>query len=146
MLASAPHGVQLSAATTIDPAPDWEAPLVHGRHALVSARFCRIEGTIEGRIGFELWLPDSGHWNGRLLGAGVGGDAGVYNYVDMARGLNAGYATITNDSGHKASEAHWMMRREAVLDYTHRSQHLMNQAGRGLANRKRVAAGAAAPG
>ena len=43
----------------------------------VARPFCRVEGRIEGNIGFELWLPDG--WNGRLLGAGVGGDAGVFN-------------------------------------------------------------------
>jgi feruloyl esterase len=67
-----------------------------------------------------------------LLGAGVGGDAGVYNYADMARGVAAGYATVSNDSGHKAAEANWMMRGEAVQDYTHRSQHLMNTTARAL--------------
>jgi len=130
--AVAPGNVRIGAATVVAPAPRWLAPPVYGRQASVSASFCRVEGVIEGRIGFELWLPEPAHWNGRLLGAGVGGDAGVYNYADMARGVDAGYATITNDSGHKASEAHWMMRSEAVLDYTHRSQHLMNQAGRAL--------------
>lgn len=43
----------------------------------VDVPFCRVEGRLEGTIGFELWLPMA--WNGRLLGAGVGGDAGVFN-------------------------------------------------------------------
>ena len=67
-----------------------------------------------------------------MLGAGVGGDAGVFNYPELARGIAAGYAAATNDSGHKVTETNWMMRGEAVLDYTHRSQHLMNVAARGL--------------
>jgi feruloyl esterase len=125
-------GVVVTAATPIQPAPAWEPPAGQGRGRPVTVPFCRIEGVIEGRIGFELWLPDRPAWNRRLLGAGVGGDAGVYNYHDLARGLEAGFAAVTNDSGHKAAEANWMMRREAVLDYTHRSQHLMNRAARAL--------------
>ena len=45
----------------------------------VRVPLCRAAGTIEGNIGFELWLPLANAWNGRLLGAGVGGDAGVFN-------------------------------------------------------------------
>jgi feruloyl esterase len=127
-----PAGYQITAATHIEPAPRWVSPAIYGRTATVAAAFCRVEGMIENRIGFEFWLPEPDAWNGRLLGAGVGGDAGVYNYHDSARGVEAGYATISNDSGHKASETHWMMRTEAVLDYTLRAQHLMNLTARDI--------------
>jgi feruloyl esterase len=125
-------GYSVTDAVSVVPAPTWTSPLVYGRSATVAVAFCRVEGVIAGRIGFELWLPKAGRWNGRLLGAGVGGDAGVYNYHDMARGLMAGYATVSNDSGHKASESNWMMRSDAVQDYTHRAQHLMNATARAL--------------
>jgi feruloyl esterase len=128
-------GYSISAAAGIAPSPEWSAPAIYGRRTTVTVPFCRVEGLIEGRIGFELWLPPAPQWNGRLLGAGVGGDAGVYNYHDMARGVAAGYATVTNDSGHKAGEPNWMMRAEAVADYTHRSQHLMNVTARHVLSR-----------
>jgi feruloyl esterase len=72
----APGGVSIVKATMITPAPTW-SPVTTGPYKpeLVRVSLCRIEGTIEGNIGFELWLPID--WNGRLLGAGVGGDAGV---------------------------------------------------------------------
>jgi feruloyl esterase len=124
--------VRITGATWVAPAPTWNSPAIYGRSATVDTPFCRVEGSIETRIGFEFWLPPAERWNGRLLGAGVGGDAGFYNYPDLARGVTAGYATISNDSGHKLSEAHWMMRREALDDYTHRSQHLMNVTARTL--------------
>lgn len=95
--------------------------------------FCRVEGTIEGNIGFELWLPAD--WNGRLLGAGVGGDAGIYNYVDMSRRIREGFATVTTDSGHKASQPHWMADGKARVDYEHRAVHLTAQAAKALAAR-----------
>lgn len=126
-------GVAVSLAEAIEPEGQaWTPPPGQGRSRPVTTSFCRIAGMIEGRVGFELWLPRAPAWNGRLLGAGVGGDAGVFNYHDLARGVTAGFAAITNDSGHKVAERDWMMRREAVLDYTHRSQHMMNAAARAL--------------
>ena len=75
----------------------------------VGAPFCRVEGTIGADIGFELWLPEPSRWNSRLLGAGVGGDAGVFNYEDLARGVAHGYAAATTDTGHKAAQRDWML-------------------------------------
>lgn len=97
----------------------------------VAAAFCRVEGRIEGGIGFELWLPMA--WNGRLLGAGVGGDAGVLNYRDMSLRIGQGFATVTTDSGHKAADARWMRVAKARIDYEHRAVHLTAQAAKGLA-------------
>jgi feruloyl esterase len=125
-------GVVVTAATAITPSGEWRPPASLGAPSPVSVQFCRVEGTIDKRIGFELWLPPAAAWNGRLLGAGVGGDAGVFNFRDLARGIAAGYASSTTDGGHKSSEARWMMRRDAVLDYTHRAQHLTNLAVRKL--------------
>lgn len=99
----------------------------------VSAGFCRVEGRIEGTIGFELWLPLA--WNGRLLGAGVGGDAGVFNYIDMSLRVGQGFATVTTDAGHKASDAHWMLNAKARTDYEHRAVHLTAQSAKAIAAR-----------
>ncbi len=129
---AASPGVAVTDATPVGPDPLWWSPRGMVPPVSVSTPFCRVQVRLEGRIGMELWLPTANRWNGRLLGLGVGGDAGVFNYGDMARGLAAGYASVSNDSGHKSSEAHWMMRPEAVADYTHRSQHFMNQAARVL--------------
>lgn len=126
------NGVVVTAATAIDPQGAWLPPASLGTPAPVNVPFCRVEGVIEQRIGFELWLPPSARWNGRLLGAGVGGDAGVFNFRDLARGVAAGYASSTTDGGHKNTEKAWMMRRDAVFDYTHRAQHLTNRAVRML--------------
>ncbi|MEO9131147.1 MAG: hypothetical protein ABI240_08065, partial [Sphingomonas sp.] len=79
-----PGSIKVAHATLIDPGAGW-APSTDSfyKPLPVHVPLCRIEGTIEGNIGFELWLPKA--WNGRLLGAGVGGDAGVFNYNDMSR-------------------------------------------------------------
>lgn len=116
--------VVVTAATPVAASPGW-APQTDSfyKPLPITVPICRVEGMIEGNIGFELWLP-AANWNGRLLGAGVGGDAGVFNYTDMSRRVAEGFATVTTDSGHKASQAHWMMHARARTDYEHRAVHL----------------------
>jgi len=55
------------------------------------------------------WLPPAPNWNGRYLGTGQGGTAGIENYRDMARGVNRGYATASTDTGHKIADEHWVL-------------------------------------
>jgi feruloyl esterase len=99
----------------------------------LEVQLCRVQGSIEGNIGFELWLPFA--WNGRLLGAGVGGDAGVFNFADLSRRANEGFAAVTTDSGHKRDNARWMADPKARQDYEHRAVHLTAQAAKALAAR-----------
>lgn len=90
----------------------------------IERAFCRVSGRIEGNIGLELWLPAQAHWNQRLLGAGVGGDAGVYNYTDMGKRLNEGFVTFSTNSGHRRDDNNrWMANPKARQDYTHRAVH-----------------------
>nr|WP_246448014.1 tannase/feruloyl esterase family alpha/beta hydrolase [Novosphingobium flavum] len=92
----------------------------------MTQRFCRIEGTIEREIGFELWLPDKARWNGRMLVGGVGGQAGAFNYRELVRAAVRGYAGASTDSGHKASEAHWLLNRpDRAANYAGRAGHLL---------------------
>ena len=130
----APAGVTIVQATMVTPAPVW-SPVTTGFYKPVPVQvpLCRVEGTIEGNIGFELWLPTD--WNGRLLGAGVGGDAGVFNYADMSRRIAQGFATVTTDGGHKTTQARWMSDRKARVDYEHRATHLTAQAAKAIARR-----------
>lgn len=126
-----PDDVVITRATAIQPEPEWR-PEGAGpyRSSPVHVPMCRVEGTIEGNIGFELWLP--ANWNGRLLGAGVGGDAGVFNYSDMSRRIGEGFATVTTDSGHKQSQGRWMADPKSRTDYEHRAVHLTAQTAKRL--------------
>lgn len=99
----------------------------------IAVPFCRVEGAIEGNIGFEVWLPET--WNGRLLGAGVGGDAGVLNYTDMSLRLAQGFASVSADSGHRADQDHWMLDAKARTDYEHRAVHISAVAAKSLAQK-----------
>ena len=136
LVGAQPGAVAVARATLITPPPAWvPAEGSRGGYAPlpVAVPLCRVEATIEGNIGFELWLP--ANWNGRLLGAGVGGDAGVFNYNDMSRRVAEGFATVTTDAGHKASQARWMAQAKPRVDYEHRAVHLTALAAKALAAR-----------
>jgi len=99
--------------------PDARAPRVN-------AGFCRIEGVIEQEIGFELWLPLQREWNGHLLTGGVGGQAGNFNYRELARAVSRGYAGASTDTGHKASDRHWLLGGSMrAANYAERANHLL---------------------
>lgn len=126
--------VVVESATMIAPDPKYVFETSsYYRPVPVSAPFCRVQGKIEGNIGFEVWLPRN--WNGRLLGAGVGGDAGQINYTDMSLRLMQGFATVSTDSGHTTAQAHWMLDPKARTDYEHRAVHLSTVAAKSLASR-----------
>ncbi len=99
----------------------------------VKSPFCRVQGVMETEIGFELWLPTKAAWNGRYLAAGVGGDAGAFNFMDLPRGLLRGYAAATTDTGHKASETTWMLGDPMrLLNYELRANHLLAETSKAI--------------
>ena len=131
MGAHADH-VRVSSAAAIEPGTPVATESSY-RPVPLEVQLCRVQGTIEGTIGFELWLPLE--WNGRLLGAGVGGDAGVFNLADLSRRANEGFAAVTTDGGHKRDNARWMADPKARQDYEHRAVHLTAQAAKALVAR-----------
>jgi feruloyl esterase len=116
----------ITAATRVTPQPGWK-PESNARSTVeIKVPFCRVQGTIEKEIGFELWLPDAASWNGKFLGGGVGGAAGGFNFNDLPRGVNRGYAAGTTDTGHKASDQAWMMGDPIRLtNFELRANHLL---------------------
>lgn len=119
--------VVITAATPTASGAAWAAGMPSGRSqpAAVSRPFCRVQGTIETTVAFELWLPAKAEWNGKFLGAGVGGAAGTFNFQDLPRGVSRGYAAATTDTGHKISDPAWMLDARARENYTHRANHLL---------------------
>ncbi|KAL7625269.1 hypothetical protein AAE478_004485 [Parahypoxylon ruwenzoriense] len=69
---------------------------------------CRLIGRIpyarNNSVVFELWLPETGDYNGRFLAVGNGGMAGTIATNDVVRNLNKGYAVAGGNAGHLASE------------------------------------------
>ena len=119
--------VTIDAATPTAAGTGWAAGAQMARGTPVPANkpFCRVQGRIEGTIGFELWLPARSDWNGKFLGAGVGGAAGAFNLQDLPRGVSRGYAAATTDTGHKMADTTWMLDARARDNYTHRANHLL---------------------
>ncbi len=115
-------------------APGWTSPPLFspGAGEPVGVAFCRVAGAIEGDIGFEVWLPDPAAYNGRLLGAGVGGEAGYINYTDMARAVEQGFVATSSDTGHSRGEM-WIDDPHKTANYSHRSYHLMTVAAKEIA-------------
>ncbi len=111
------------------PATRWlafeGAPPVH-------RAFCRVFARVDQVIGYELWLPDPAHWNRRFLGAGVGGSAGTYNFRELAIGVERGFAVASTDTGHLASNVHWMLNATAAADYAYRGVHRMTSTAKAI--------------
>lgn len=123
-LADGMEDLRIVRATWHEGSDAFQPPLA-GALAVTQA-FCRLEGMIEAEIGFELWLPARKEWNGKLLTGGVGGQAGNFNYRELSRGLRRGYASTSTDTGHKASERHWLLGRpDRAANYAHRANHLL---------------------
>ena len=91
---------------------------------------CKVAGTIDGSIGFELLLPND--WNGKFVMGGGGGFVGsVQNQAQdgMSAGptpLERGYATVGTDTGHTApgTDASWARNdAQARENFAHRAVH-----------------------
>jgi len=89
------------------------------------AEHCRVQGVIEPAIGFEIWLPRPGAWNGRFLAVGGSNFAGNLSYAGMASRLNQGYATASTDTGHEADAFGWMSDDGLLRDFTYRAVYEM---------------------
>jgi len=120
--------VSITTASWEMPGEGWTPAAAAGGQtpANVSAPFCRVQGVIETEIEFELWLPDPAAWNGKFLGAGVGGDAGAFNFNDLPRGVARGYAAATTNTGHRRQDVNWMLGApERLANYELRANHLL---------------------
>src|ERR1051325_11170449 len=87
-------------------------------------------------------LPEN--WNGRMLGLGGGGWAGILNLLEppaipapfraASPGLTRGYATAQTDGGHASpasTDASWTRNNPtAVTDFSHRAIHEMTVLGK----------------
>lgn len=102
-------------------------------------KYCRAAGSIDGRVKFEMRLPEK--WSGRFLMAGCGGFCGALipdkpghaNAINEA--LKRGYAAISHDSGHQAQswETDWAVDREALELWAHKVLPVVSGTGTRLA-------------
>ena len=78
-------------------------------------------------IHFEVWLPKT--WNGKFVGVGNGGAAGLIFYFFMAEPLTRGYAVAATDAGHSGGLGDWSfaVHREKLIDFGYRAIHEMTE-------------------
>jgi hypothetical protein len=114
-----------------------------GQATATTRAMCRVVGrgtpSAGSAIHFEVWLPMSDQWNGRLLAVGTGSFLGTVNYPWLDRSLQRGYATVSTDHGHVSEsflDTHWARGQpERVIDYGHRAQHLVAVAAKEITER-----------
>ena len=78
-------------------------------------------------IDTAVFLPAE-NWNGKLQVVGNGGWAGTVSYPAMAAALREGYATASNDTGHRANDAGGggmfaLGHPEKITDFAYRAMH-----------------------
>ena len=90
---------------------------------------CRVamvlKPSADSHIEMEVWMPAE-TWNGKFQAVGNGGWAGSISYPAMATALQEGYATASNDTGHKGGNALFAIDHpEKLVDFAHRAVHEM---------------------
>jgi feruloyl esterase len=100
-----------------------------GGQATTVPAHCRVAAVLQpsadSHIEMELWMP-SENWNGKFLAVGNGGWAGNIETSAIASGLAQGYATASNDTGHKGGSASFAVDHpEKLIDFGYRSMHEM---------------------
>jgi feruloyl esterase len=105
-------------------------PVRSGRGPAVAVpAHCRVAAVLQpssdSHIEMELWMPLE-EWNGKFLAVGNGGWAGNIETGAMATGLARGYATASNDTGHKGGSGSFAVDHpEKLIDFGYRSMHEM---------------------
>ena len=104
----------------------------------VSASFCRVQGVArpsnDSVINFEVWLPATAAWSGRLKTDGTGGYAGATPVVRMNADLAQGFVVAGSDMGHTGGEsADWTLNHpEKVKDWGYRAHYFVTTAAKAV--------------
>ena len=106
-----------------------QTPAGRGQQEAPLPAHCRVAATLkpsqDSHIEMELWLPAE-NWNGKFLAVGNGGWAGSIQTAAIANGLRRGYATASNDTGHKGGSASFVVGHpEKLIDFGYRAMHEM---------------------
>jgi feruloyl esterase len=76
-------------------------------------------------IDVEIWLPDAGQWNGRLIGVGNGGPAGSIGAGTLFPYCSKGFAAVTTDMGTAPNPDSGVGAPDVWKDFGFRATHLM---------------------
>ncbi|HWF08571.1 MAG TPA: tannase/feruloyl esterase family alpha/beta hydrolase [Bryobacteraceae bacterium] len=107
-----PAGPFVAPAAAVDPNAPAPAPGRGrggrgGQPPVAVPAYCRVQMVLtpssDSHIEASMFLPVE-NWNGKLEVVGNGGWAGSISYPAMAAALREGYATASNDTGHRAND------------------------------------------
>jgi feruloyl esterase len=115
--------------TATDFVPAGAQPAGRGGQGAPLPAHCRVAAVLkpspDSHIEMELWMPAE-NWNGKFLAVGNGGWAGSIQTAAIANGLRRGYATASNDTGHKGGSASFALGQpEKLIDFGYRAMHEM---------------------
>lgn len=90
--------------------------------------FCRVRGLAApapgSEIEFEVWLPPSTAWSGRLHMVGNGAYSSNIYYDQMVTRLRAGQVAVGTNTGHRGRDMSFGFGRpEAIVDFSYRAVH-----------------------
>ena len=113
-------------------------PAAPAAPALILPAHCKVAAVLtpspDSHIEMEVWLPAE-TWNGKFQAVGNGGWAGVISYGALATALQEGYATASNDTGHKGGNALFAIGHpEKLTDFAYRAVHEMTVQAKALVN------------
>ncbi len=133
-------GVSVTSAQTV-PAGTFTPPGDAPNPAALAAfktlpAFCRVRATLtptsDSEIKIEVWMPSSG-WNRKFEAVGNGGWAGVISYPALAAAVNAGYASVSTNTGHDGNTASFAIGHpEKLVDMAYRAVHEMTVKGKAI--------------
>ncbi len=107
------------------------APQGAGPAPLPVPAYCRVMMILtpssDSKIEAAVFLPTE-EWNGKLQVVGNGGWAGTVSYPAMAAALREGYATASNDTGHRSADVGGggmfaLGHPEKITDFAYRAMH-----------------------
>jgi feruloyl esterase len=123
------------------PAGPFQAPGTPAPPPVMLPAHCRVAAVLapssDSHIEMEVWLPTTDAWNGKFQAVGNGGWAGTITFGtgtpqgiarNMASALKEGYATASNDTGHKgtgADASFALEHPEKLVDFADRAVHEM---------------------
>ncbi|MBI4263738.1 MAG: tannase/feruloyl esterase family alpha/beta hydrolase [Acidobacteria bacterium] len=126
-------------AFTLPPGAQGAGPAAQASVYATLPAFCRVTAvarpSADSEIALEVWLP-AANWNTRFQPVGNGLWGGSLNYQGLAAMLQRGYATASNDTGHRGPGASFAVGHpEKVVDFGYRAFHEMTLLAKGAIER-----------
>ena len=91
-----------------------------------------LKPALSSNLNMELWLPRPEDWNGRFLGTGNGGGAGLIRYDLLPVGLRRGFAAANTDLGTSPDANEMISYPERQKDFGYRGTHAMTEAAKSI--------------